>query len=96
MLDRPDGRVRSKRELQEPTVSLFTGFMVYVIVWWMVLFTVLPFGNRAAEKVQTGNVESAPERPRLWLKAGVTTVIATLIWALIYWIIEADLITFRS
>ena len=77
-------------------MNLFTGFMVYVIVWWMVLFTVLPFGNRAADEVQPGNVESAPERPRLWLKAGVTTVIATLIWAVIYWIIEADLITFRS
>lgn len=82
--------------MREPAVNFFTGFMVYVIVWWLVLFTVLPFGNQAAENVQPGTVESAPERPRLWLKALITTVIATLIWAVIYWIIDAHLITFRS
>ncbi len=73
-----------------------TGLMVYVIVWWLVLFTVLPFGNRAPDEVQPGTVESAPERPRLWIKALVTTVIASLIWGVIYWIIASDLITFRS
>ena len=77
-------------------MNIFTGIMVYVIVWWMVLFTVLPWGNQASENVQPGNVESAPERPRLWLKAGITTAIATLIWGIIYWIIASDLITFRS
>jgi predicted secreted protein len=77
-------------------VNVVTGIMVYVIVWWLVLFTVLPFGNRAPDEVQPGTVESAPERPRLWIKALVTTVIASLIWGVIYWIIESDLITFRS
>lgn len=77
-------------------MNVVTGIMVYVIVWWLVLFTVLPFGNRAPDEVQPGTVESAPERPRLWIKALVTTVIASLIWGVIYWIIESDLITFRS
>lgn len=77
-------------------MNLFTGFMVYVIVWWLVLFTVLPWGNRAPDSVEPGHAESSPERPRLWLKAGITTVIATLIWGGIYWIIAEDLISFRS
>lgn len=77
-------------------MTLFTGFMVYVIVWWLVLLTVLPFGNRAPERAEAGHVESAPERPRLWIKAAVTTVLASLIWGGIYWLIEADLITFRQ
>lgn len=77
-------------------MSLFTGIMVYVIVWWLVLFTVLPFGNRAPEAAEPGHAESAPERPRMWIKAGVTTAMASLIWGMIYWVIEADLISFRD
>ena len=77
-------------------MTLFTGFMVYVIVWWLVLFTVLPFGNRAPDVAEPGHVESAPERPRLAIKALITTAIATSIWGVIYWIIESDLITFRD
>ena len=77
-------------------MTLFTGIMVYVIVWWMVLFTVLPFGNRAPDTVEPGHVESAPERPRMWIKAAVTTVIATAIWCGIYWVMENDLISFRD
>ncbi len=77
-------------------MSMYTGLMVYVIVWWMVLFTVLPFGNRAPDIVERGNVESAPERPRMWIKAAVTTVIATAVWGGIYWVMEAELISFRD
>jgi len=77
-------------------MSLFTGIMVYVIVWWLVLLTALPFGNRAPDTVEPGHVESAPERPRMWIKATVTTVMATLIWGVIYWIIDADLVSFRD
>lgn len=77
-------------------MSLFTGTMVYIIVWWLVLLAVLPFGNRAPDTAEPGHVESAPERPRLWIKAAVTTVVATLIWGVIYWIISADIISFRD
>ena len=77
-------------------MTMFTGFMVYIIVWWMVLFTVLPFGNRAPDTVEPGHAESAPERPRMWIKAGVTTIIATAIWGGIYWVMGTDLISFRD
>ena len=77
-------------------MSLFTGVMVYVIVWWMVLLTTLPFGIRAPDTAEPGHAESAPERPRMWLKAAVTTALATLIWGVIYWVIEADLVSFRD
>ena len=38
----------------------------------------LPFGAAPEEHPQAGNVESAPARPRLLLKALVTTVLAAL------------------
>ena len=65
-------------------MSWFTGILVYVVLWWLVFFTMLPIGARsyheAGEAVDTGNVESAPLRPRLWLKVGATTVISALVW----------------
>ena len=77
-------------------MSLFTGAMVYAVVLWLVLLTVLPFGNRSPDIAEPGHVESAPERPRMWIKAAVTTALATLIWGVIYWIIDADLVSFRD
>ena len=76
-------------------MNWFTGIMVYVIVWWMVLFTTLPFGNRASDNPELGHADSAPEKPRMWLKAAVTTGIATVVWGVIYWVIDSNLISLR-
>jgi len=77
-------------------VGIATGLAVYFVVWWLTLFTVLPWGNKPDEEVQEGNVPSAPARPRLWLKAGITTVIAGVIWILIWLVVRADWISFRD
>lgn len=77
-------------------MTIVTGLMVYAIVWWLVWFMVLPFGNRPPEVVEEGHAESAPERPRLWIKAGVTTAVSLVVFAVIYWIVEAGIISFRD
>ncbi len=77
-------------------MTWFGGIVVYVIVWWMVLFAVLPWGNRPPESPEAGHATSAPERPRLVLKFAVTTGIATVIFLLIWWLMESDLITLRQ
>ncbi len=73
----------------------FSGIVTYVIIWWMVLFCVLPWGNRPPEAPEVGHATSAPEKPRLLLKFGVTTLIATLLFFVAWWIIESDLIRMR-
>jgi predicted secreted protein len=77
-------------------VTLFGGIVVYVICWWMVLFAVLPWGNRPPEAPEPGHATSAPEKPRLALKFLVTTGIATVIFLMIWWLMESDLISFRQ
>jgi predicted secreted protein len=69
-------------------MNWFTGILVYIIVWWMVLFTVLPWGVRPPAEPGPGHATSAPERPRMWLKAGVTSLIAAVIWLFIYLALE--------
>lgn len=77
-------------------MSWYTGVMVYVIVWWLVFFTALPFGARPPEQVEAGHDVGAPEKPRLWMKALVSSLIAGVLFAVIYYVIDADLISFRS
>jgi predicted secreted protein len=77
-------------------MTLATGIATYIVVWWIVLFAVLPWGVRPPETFVPGQAESAPENPRLLLKAGVTTLIAAVIWVGIYLVVQSDLISFRT
>jgi len=55
---------------------------IYFVVWWVVLFAVLPFGVRTqAEEgdVITGTTASAPARPMLVRKAIATTIVAAVV-----------------
>jgi predicted secreted protein len=77
-------------------MTLATGIAVYVVVWWIVLFAVLPWGVRPPETLVPGQADSAPDNPRLLLKAAVTTVIAGVVWAGIYLVVRSDLMSFRT
>ena len=44
-------------------MSWATGVMVYLVIWWTILFAVLPLGVRRAETPGTGEERGAPERP---------------------------------
>ena len=72
-------------------IDFFTGFAVYFIIWWLVLFTVLPFGvksaHEAGEAVEQGHEPAAPVRPRLVRKFIQTTIIAGFVYAFYYWLV---------
>ena len=73
-----------------------SGIAVYAMVWWVVLFAVLPWGVRPADRPGPGHATGAPERPRMWLKAAITSLIAAAIWGGIYMVVESDWISFRD
>ena len=56
---------------------------------------VLPWGIKVPDKSEPGHAASAPERPMLWRKAAVTTLIAALFWVGLYFLVESDLISVR-
>jgi predicted secreted protein len=62
-------------------VSWVSAIALYFIVWWMVLFAMLPFGLKTqdeAEDVTLGTVPSAPRGPHM-LKVVVRTTIVSLV-----------------
>ena len=68
-------------------MSLASGIAVYFIVWWVCLFMVLPFGvknaHEAGETVEHGNEAGAPVQPLLLKKVIATTILSTVVFALI-------------
>ena len=80
-------------------MGLWTGLAVYFIIWWLSLFLVMPFGARATidnEDVVRGHDASAPQKPRVLVKMAITTIVAGVLFAIVYGIVESDLISFRQ
>jgi predicted secreted protein len=76
-------------------MTWFAAGMIFVIVWWLVLFMVLPFGARPPDRVEPGMAPSAPARPRMGLKIAITTALALALTALILWLLQSGLIQLR-
>ncbi|GAC1340237.1 MAG: DUF1467 family protein [Acetobacteraceae bacterium] len=75
----------------------FTAFMVYVMIWWTVLFAVLPFGTRPqAEPDSLTGWRGAPARPLIGRKLLATTLISAVIWGVIMLVIRSDALSFRA
>ena len=69
--------------------------LVFAIVWWLLLFMVLPFGAAPPDEIEPGMATSAPAKPRMALKLAITTVLAALVTALIVWLVDSGLIQLR-
>jgi predicted secreted protein len=67
-----------------------TAAAIYFVIWWVVLFAVLPFGVRNAsesgEEVEAGNDPGAPTVPALKAKVICTTIVASVVFA-ICWVV---------
>ncbi|MCW5748938.1 MAG: DUF1467 family protein [Alphaproteobacteria bacterium] len=61
-------------------MSWATGIMVFIVIWWTVIFAVLPLGVRRAQDDVRGADRGAPARPDLLRKALITTAITTVLW----------------
>lgn len=73
-----------------------TGTAVYFILWWLVLFMVLPFGVRRHEDHGQGHDAGAPAKPLILVKVVATTGIAFALWLIVYFIERYDLISFSA
>jgi predicted secreted protein len=77
-------------------MNWFTGLIVYVLVWWVTLFAVLPLWVAPAEPGDLGHAAGAPKQPRLARKALVTTLIAAVIWLAIEALVRSPWLSFRG
>ena len=68
-------------------MSFSTAAAIYFVLWWVLLFAVLPWGVRSQEEsgdVVPGSDPGAPAVPRLLAKLLWTTAVTTIVFILLY------------
>jgi predicted secreted protein len=75
-------------------MALSTAVAVYFLIWWIVLFAVLPWGVRAqGEEGVPGTDPGAPLVPHLRAKLVWTTLVATVVFVICAYVYIHSLIT---
>ena len=74
--------------------------IVYVMIWWIIFFSVLPIGIQSNKEVfkekLEGNDPGAPKNPNIAKKFLITTIITSLIFIVIYYLVKIDLLNLRE
>ena len=74
--------------------------IIYISIWWIVFFSVLPIGiksqNTKSKDQTKGNDPGAPKNPKIAKKFLITTLITSIIFAVIYYLIVNDYLNLRS
>ena len=70
--------------------------IIYVIIWWMVFFIILPMDvNRHKSVKIDGEDAGSPENPKMFKKFIYCTGITTVIFVIIYLLIKYEYLNFR-
>jgi predicted secreted protein len=81
-------------------VGITGSIIVYVLIWWIIFFSVLPLGiqsNKEKFKDQIDGIDpGAPNNPKIGRKFLITTIITSLIFIVIYYLVKLNLLNLRE
>ncbi len=78
-------------------MAITSGIVLFVLIWWLVLFAVLPIGNRPRDAAtDEGGWRGVPERPLLWRKILGTTVLTGVLWGFAFLLIQSGWFSFHD
>ncbi|MGC1465169.1 MAG: DUF1467 family protein [Pseudolabrys sp.] len=80
-------------------MAISTLIAIFFIIWWVVLFAVLPWGVHSQEEngdIQAGTDPGAPTSARMARKLIWTTAIAAVIFGVFYVLQAADIISLEK
>ena len=74
--------------------------IVYVLIWWIIFFSILPVGIQSNTEAFREKIEGidpgAPKNPKIAKKFLITTIITSIIFIVIYYLVEFDLLNLRE
>ena len=74
--------------------------IVYVMIWWIIFFSVLPIGIQSNKEVFKEKIEGmdpgAPKNPKIALKFLITTLITSIIFVVIYYLVRFNFLNLRE
>ncbi len=78
-------------------MSITGSVVIYVILWWIVFFSLLPIDvNREKKGIIRGSDAGAPENPRIIKKFIYSTLITSLIFIIIYMLVKYEYLNIRN
>jgi predicted secreted protein len=77
-------------------MSILTAIFIYFLIWWVMLFTVLPLGIARNQEDGKGFDAGAPARPDLKKKLLLNTVISAAILGIIQLLIVTGVLNWHE
>ncbi|APH54585.1 putative membrane associated protein [Granulibacter bethesdensis] len=78
-------------------IGWFTAIVLYALIWWTLLFAILPLGTRTRQEADdVSGWRGTPENPQILKKALLTTLISIVVWGIFMVVINSDYLSFRN
>ena len=77
-------------------MTLATAFFIYLLIWWTMLFTVLPLGVKRHEEHGRGFDAGAPEKHNLGKKLILNTALSAVILAIIEVLVRTGILDWHG
>lgn len=78
-------------------MSITGSIVIYVIIWWIVFFSLLPLDvNREKKEIIRGSDSGAPENPKIFKKFIYSTLITSIIFIFIYMLVKYEYLNIRN
>ena len=80
-------------------MSITGSIIVYVMIWWVVFFSVLPVGIQSKKEIFKDSIEGfdpgAPKNPKIAKKFLITTIITSILFIMIYYAVKLNFLNLR-
>ena len=74
--------------------------IIYVMIWWIIFFSILPVGIKSNKEVFRDSIEGAdpgaPKNPKIAKKFLITTIITSILFIMIYYIVDLGFFNLRN
>tara|TARA_B100000609_G_scaffold92483_1_gene73856 strand:+ start:355 stop:600 length:246 start_codon:yes stop_codon:yes gene_type:complete len=78
-------------------LSLTGSLIIYVLIWWIVFFALLPIDvNREKKQNIKGIDAGAPENPKIIKKFVYSTLITSIIFIIIFLLVKYEYLNIRN
>jgi len=81
-------------------VGITGSIIVYVLIWWIIFFSVLPIGVQSKKEQFKERIDGidpgAPNNPKIGNKFLITTIITSIIFIVIYYLVKFNLLNLRE
>ena len=77
-------------------MSITGSLIIFVLIWWIIFFSLLPIDvDRKHKEIVEGVDKGSPENPRIIKKIFYTTIITLIIFVGIFMLVKYDYLNLR-